>query len=186
MVDVIMRGCCGLETLAWSPEYLARVCKILVALDERDPGGKWANRPGASVAEILSAWHPQTTATMDQRVQVLDYLEPRHPKGTMRLLVALLPNVMAVATPTSRPQWRDWATTWVAGVTNADYWQQIEACTRRAITACGTDAERWLSLLKHVEHLPVSARILSFLQHSGTWPVRFSQEERAPFVGIVT
>ncbi len=146
----------ALETLAWSPEYLARVCNILVELDERDPGGKWGNRPGASVAGVLSAWHPQTTATVDQRIQVLEYVGPRHPKGAMRLLVALLPNSLGVATPTSRPHWRDWATTWSAGVTNADYWKQVEACARRAIMACGTDADRWCALLKHIENLPVS------------------------------
>jgi hypothetical protein len=44
----------ALEGLAWTPAYLSRVCAVLVGLDERDPGGRWANRPGATAASILN------------------------------------------------------------------------------------------------------------------------------------
>jgi hypothetical protein len=100
--------------LAWSREYLARACAVLVALHERDPGGRWANRPGESAASILLPWHPQTTASVDERIQVLDYVMTRHPGGAWRLLLGLLPDAMSHTLPTQRPHWRDWATTWVA------------------------------------------------------------------------
>jgi hypothetical protein len=57
----------ALETLAWHPDYLARVTVLLGELAELDPGGNWANRPISSLTTIFLPWLPQTTATIEKR-----------------------------------------------------------------------------------------------------------------------
>jgi hypothetical protein len=169
----------ALETLAWSPMYLSRVCAALVDLDERDPGGRWGNRPGASVTNILCALDPQTAAALDARLKILDYLLATHPKGAWRLLIALLPQVMLEsAEPTRRPNWREWAVSKAAEVSPAEYERQWEACAKRAITECRTDVDRWCALMEGIERIPVSGQgdlltALTALARSGR-----SQDER--------
>jgi hypothetical protein len=43
----------ALDRLAWSPKYLSRASLALAKLAEHDPGGKWANRPKASLRDIF-------------------------------------------------------------------------------------------------------------------------------------
>ena len=57
----------GLESLAWSAEYLSRVTIILGQLAEIDPGGNWVNRPLNSLTTIYLPWFPQTMADIDKR-----------------------------------------------------------------------------------------------------------------------
>ena len=54
----------ALETLAWSKQYLGEVASILLSLSDRDPGGRWSNRPANSLLEILSDWMPYTTPAL--------------------------------------------------------------------------------------------------------------------------
>ena len=53
----------ALEMLARSKDYLMRAALLLGHLDEVDPGGRWGNRPAASLRRIFVSWSPQTYAT---------------------------------------------------------------------------------------------------------------------------
>ena len=43
----------ALEILAWSPQYIARACRVLARLATLDPGGQYANRPKSSLRSIF-------------------------------------------------------------------------------------------------------------------------------------
>jgi len=175
----------ALETLAWTPSHLTRVCRILLDLSERDPGGRWANRPARSAAEILSAWYPQTVATAEQRIRVLDAMLSYRPRATWELLHSLLPQHMGHATPTHRPYWRDWATTWKPGATHADYWLQVNACAQRVIDQAGNDVNRWLKLLDEVERIPAALhrRLLDSLSTLAT--VSLTAEDQRKIADVI-
>ena len=76
----------ALEVFAWDPVYLSRATSILARLAGLDPGGRLMNRPQNSLREIFLCWHPQTTATLEQRLNTLDTLLHREPDVGWKLL----------------------------------------------------------------------------------------------------
>jgi len=151
----------ALETLAWSPSLLTRVCLILARLAQRDPGQRRTNRPINSLQEIFLPWLPHTAASVDERIRVLNVLATKEPEVAWRLLLSLLPTLHGVSTPTHDPAWRDWATIRIRGVTNAEYWRQIEACAPRLAEMVGTDSNRWIELIERIENFPAAARTVA-------------------------
>ncbi len=152
----------ALETLAWHPPYLLPTSLLLAELSERDPGGRWSNRPGNSLTEIFCSWLPHTAAPVDQRIQALRGISEKKPLGGWRLLLSLLPALHAHSMTTHTPRWRDWALNWRAGVTNADFAQQVEACGDRLVEMIGNDPTRWTDIIKHIAELPSTARTNAF------------------------
>ena len=74
----------ALEGIAWSSQYLAQAVDTLAALGNLDPGGRWANRPINSLGDIFLPGLPQTHATPDERLEVLERLVARFPKMVWR------------------------------------------------------------------------------------------------------
>jgi transcriptional regulator with XRE-family HTH domain len=145
----------ALETIAWSPQYLARVCRVLLDLDSRDPGGRWGNRPKTTLSQIFLPWYPQTTATVAQRLQVIDRLIEHRADAAWPLLLSLLPEMTGgAAFPIQRPNWREWPTTWSPGATNAEIWEQVCGTSERLIEQAGVNVDRWCQLIEHIERLP--------------------------------
>ena len=106
----------AVETLAWLPDYLADVADLLLRLEVGDPGGRLANRPSDSFSGIFSVWAPQTSASHQERLEVLTGLRDRlvdEPAGAtqlsamVRLLSGLIPRRGSVVIPGARPQIRD-------------------------------------------------------------------------------
>jgi hypothetical protein len=64
----------GLESIAWSTEYFARVTRILLELSKVDKGGRWSNRPIDSLRDIFVLGLPQTNASPEQRLAAWDAL----------------------------------------------------------------------------------------------------------------
>jgi hypothetical protein len=144
----------ALEGMAWERTLLPRVSIILAALDEMTPGVTSGNSAARSLQEIFMPWLPQTTAPIEERVNVLKMLVRERPGAGWRLLVGLLPNQQAFSTATYRPLWRDWALGWTSKVSTASYWQQFEACAHLLIQHLGDDIERWKVLIQQFENLP--------------------------------
>ncbi len=69
----------ALECLAWDRAHLRRVSNILARLDRLDRGGRYSNRPLASLRRIFLFWFPQTAAPLDARLKVLDGLRKHEP-----------------------------------------------------------------------------------------------------------
>ncbi|WP_029007349.1 helix-turn-helix domain-containing protein [Azospirillum halopraeferens] len=138
----------ALEMLAWSPDCLARVVQILALLAERDPGGRMANRPSASLRRIFLVWNPQTHASEADRLRVLDGLLRRHPEVGWETLLALAPTPNDMLMPSHLPQWRDFAGGRQESVTRAGIIRGYREIGTRLLDGAGVNAGRWKALLE--------------------------------------
>jgi hypothetical protein len=97
----------SLEVLAWSPDYLDRATNLLARLAEVDPGGKLANRPINSLAEIFLPWSPHTNAHPVARREGLRRVCEAHPEIAWSLIRQLLPGGKDSSFGTLKPEWRE-------------------------------------------------------------------------------
>ncbi len=141
----------ALETLAWSPTRLARVSLILARLSAVPIKGNWGNTPGSSLLSLFWTWMPQTAATLEQRIAVLDTLIARHPQVAFRLLDALVNVGHDTASPSSRPEWRDDDAGAGHGATNQDLYGMLVAAADRMITMSADHPGRIAALLDKVQ-----------------------------------
>ncbi len=111
----------ALEGISWNLEYLPRVVLILAKLSRLDPGGRWANRPFKTLREIFLPWHPQTRASVGERLQLLDLILSKEPEVGWKLLLSLIPKGREVSIPIHKPYFRDWAEGWKSKVTIKEY-----------------------------------------------------------------
>ncbi|MBZ6379849.1 hypothetical protein B5C34_13555 [Pacificimonas flava] len=137
----------ALETLAWDPRRLRRVAMILTRLAEIDRGGRLANRPDASLAEIFLPWHPGTHAPADFRLAVIDDIVAAHPKVGWTLLRRLLPDEIQTASGTARPRLRE-ADGPAPQLTHRDLAVTYDALISRAIAAATGNPARMQELLR--------------------------------------
>lgn len=96
----------ALEGLAWMPEYLPEVTKILFILSINDPGGGLSNRPFNSLMEIYKPWHYQTLAPLEPRMESLKNAVLLKKEIGWNLLIAMLPSNHGIAHPTFKMRWR--------------------------------------------------------------------------------
>ncbi len=156
----------ALETLAWDEGFLVRVCVILGELADRDPGGKWANRPANSLTEILLPWYPQTTAPISKRKVAVKILAREIPAVAWKLLLSLLPNQTDTSSPTHKPSWRNTIPDdWKESVTQKEYWEQASSYAELAVAMASDDMDKLIELIDQLDNLPPPAfnRILGHL-----------------------
>jgi hypothetical protein len=148
----------ALETIAWDPEYLTRVALILAKLAAIDPGGKTSNRPANSLVEIFLCWHPNTNASLKERLAALDYLIARNPSIGWSLISKLIPGLHNVAMNTPKPRYREAGASererLTYGVVNEGYRSIID----RVLSLAGHDSERWKALLHNIGNFEPSVR----------------------------
>lgn len=138
----------ALEALAWSPLYLARVAELLARLDAIDPKkSNFSNRPENSLRHLFLLWSPQTFATYDERMKVLDRLLQRYPEQGWRLLLKILPKGHDFSMPTSQPRWLDFSEWEREPVTYAMLHKGAVDISHRVIAAAGDNIERWTTLV---------------------------------------
>jgi hypothetical protein len=149
----------ALEIFAWEPQYLCRVTLILGKLSRLDPGGKLVNRPFRSLGEIFLWWHPQTPASLEQRLKVIDTLLQREPDVAWNLICNLLPTEGGGASfPTQKPLWREWGADYNPSVTYAEVNQWADAIAERMLSNAGINADRWNVLLDQLGSFPLASR----------------------------
>ncbi|MCP4035944.1 MAG: hypothetical protein GY733_03330 [bacterium] len=144
----------ALEALAWSPMHLSRATLLLGGLARRDPGGRLANRPSASLRGIFLPWHPCTAATLEQRLVALDLLRSREPDVSWKLLVSMLPENHSVGEINARPKWRDWAADSEEPILRTEYLQAISEVVDRMLVDAGDIGGRWADLASKIDDLP--------------------------------
>ncbi|MDD1537407.1 MULTISPECIES: helix-turn-helix domain-containing protein [unclassified Bradyrhizobium] len=137
----------ALESLAWAPQHLPHVSLVLARLDELDRGGRYANRPAASLRTAFLLWSPQTNATYSQRLKVLDRIRKRYPNPAWKLMLGILPTGHDSFSPTPLPRWRDFSTDKKEVVTYQLIGKGAEAVLDRLLEDVGSNAERWVTLL---------------------------------------
>ena len=142
----------ALESLAWSPLYLSRVAELLARLDAIDPKkSTFTNRPENSLRHFFLLWSPQTFATYDERLKVLDRLRDRYPEQAWSLLLKILPKGHDFSMPTSQPRWLDFSEWEREPVTYATMHKGALDVSQRVIDDAGDSVERWTTL---VDRLP--------------------------------
>jgi len=96
----------ALENLAWAPDRLTRVCKVLAKLTERKITDNWQNKPGNSLGSIFRSWMPQTAASLDERKKVLELLTRQFPVVAWRVCVDQFTVGPGIGHYSHRPRWR--------------------------------------------------------------------------------
>lgn len=137
----------ALETLAWEPSLLAPVGLILAGLAKVDPKGRLGNRPINSLREIFLAWHPGTSANLEQRLQVLDLIIKRHPDIGWKLLMALMPKTHDTSSPTHEPKWKDFGRSQREPLTRRALGITCQNYIDRALLHAGSDPNHWIELI---------------------------------------
>ncbi|MBX3292260.1 MAG: hypothetical protein KF881_05120 [Acidobacteria bacterium] len=144
----------ALEMLAWHPNYLSQSALLLAKLSRLDPGGNLGNRPPATLRGIFLGWYPQTTASLDKRLQAIDVLRRHEPDAAWNLMVSLLPQMHSVGHPSSKPRWREWNIPSEPAASYAEIWKLTEVLVDRMLADVGASAEKWSSLLGSLGQLP--------------------------------
>lgn len=137
----------ALESLAWAPQLLLHVSLALARLDQLDPGGRYLNRPAASLRTAFLLWSPQTNAIFSQRLKVLDRIRKRYPNPAWKLMLGILPTGHDSFSPTPTTRWRDFSTDKKEVVTYQLIGRGAEAVLDRLLEDAGSNAVRWVTLL---------------------------------------
>jgi addiction module HigA family antidote len=144
----------ALECLAWKPERLMRTAVILAQLSSIKIEDNWANKPLASLEAILSAWLPQTAATLDQRTSALETITKRFPRVGWQLALQQFAPGRHVGQYNWRPKWR----TDASGAGQMVPGTERVAFTRRALDVALAwpthDHETLGDLVEHIEGIP--------------------------------
>jgi hypothetical protein len=148
----------ALEVLAWDPEWLLQASLLLSRLSRIDPGGKLANRPIHTLQEIFLAWHPNTNASLEQRMPVLDHILHDEPEIGWRLILALLPANFGVAQNTATPRFREAGASEKEILTRGIVAKCYEAVIERALTLAQDNPERLATLIREVPLFPPKFR----------------------------
>ena len=145
----------AMESLAWSGDYLIRVCSILANLSSVDPGGQWSNRPANSLVTILLPWLPQTVGDSNKRYSALQAIARDHTDVAWKLLLDLLPKRHSTSSHTHRPKWRNFIPEdWKDGVTVRQYWKDVAFYANLALELAGNDPARLVELISFYFELP--------------------------------
>ena len=94
----------ALECLAW--KHFGRVSSILCELSMTVIDDNWSPKPISSLLGVYRSWLPQTAASIDQRIEGVEYLTKRFPAIGWKLCMDQLSTVARVAMPNYRPRWR--------------------------------------------------------------------------------
>jgi hypothetical protein len=173
----------ALEIMGWDTAHLSRVVLVLAHLAAIDCGGRIHPRPAGVLHDIFRFWFPQTSATIEQRLEVLDVLSRKKPEVAWSLLMELVPHGHDVADPGIKPRWRDYDGSQVKHITRADIFRQVEWAGNRLIQLASNDNAKWEALLKGFAKLPEVTQnaILKWLAE--TDPVRLPEPARARIWG---
>jgi hypothetical protein len=108
--------------------------------------------------DIFRFWYPQTSATIDERLQALDILSKREPEVAWTLLLDLIPEGQDTAIASVKPRWRDYDSSQARQVTDQDIERQVEWAAARLIEIAKGHPEKWPLLLKDLRKLPPFAQ----------------------------
>lgn len=170
----------ALETLAWNSDHLSRAALCLARLARIDPGGRTANRPAASLGQIFVLWYPNTTASLEKRLRVLDVIRKHEPAVAWHLLLRLLPSSHGgTCQHPHAPKWHDWKPDAPHSITHGEHFAAVEGVFGRLLSDAGIDAGRWSQLLGRVGDLWPSFREKFLEKLEQLDEALFSIEERA-------
>lgn len=137
----------ALEVLAWSPARLARVADVLAQLATTPIKGNWANTPLRTLESFFRVWWPQTAASVQQRISVLDRLIRMHNDVAWDLMYSQVPRFGGFATANARPHWRDDDSGTASQVTQTELGQAIAEIGSRIVAQAARNPTRIAQLV---------------------------------------
>lgn len=151
----------AMQSLAWSPKWLSRVTFILARLDTLDPKPPpYGDRTANCLREIYLLWKPQTCATLDQRLRVIDQLRKKNPDAAWKLMLGMLPSEHDSLTPSSKPRWRDFSVDEVEPITWSLIRRGAEAVSQRLLQDVKDCARHWISLIDRIRDFAIEPEVL--------------------------
>jgi excisionase family DNA binding protein len=144
----------ALELLAWEPMHLGSAAQTLAKLAERDPGGRYANRPMRSLRQIFLPWVPHTRASVEERLDVLDRLRHTSPDIAWKLALSLLPQLYDTGDPTHEPRWREGEPDPRPTISRVEWDQHTSTLVQRLINDAGHNGTRWSEIVSSLQSLP--------------------------------
>lgn len=155
----------ALETLAWAPNRLRRVSLILARLCAVEIQGNWGNNPQSSLLDLYRSWFPQTAATVDQRIAVIDDLIEHVPGAAFALLDSMTGPGADTASHIARPKWRDDDAGAGYGATGLERHTMEVAALDRQIAMSRGNAAQIAQLIPKYSHLdnPRQQRVIDLL-----------------------
>ena len=115
----------ALENLAWNPQSFPRVVDILArlyVLSESEAKDNWGHTPENTLQSLFLSWLPQTAASIDVRIQVLERLCQNYTELGWMICIEQLDWGRNLASPNPRPRWRDDAKNAGYGVSETEQW----------------------------------------------------------------
>ena len=106
----------ALERLAWDPDSLPKVVNILAHLCSYELPSNLGNTPMATLKSIFRCWLPQTSATVEQRIQALEMVTARSPGVGWELCTHQMFTGGDIGKYNARPRWRSDASGFGHGV----------------------------------------------------------------------
>ena len=97
----------ALEGLAWSPGMLPRTAFVIAKLAQIQIDDNWMNKPIESLRAIFRAWMPQTEATREQRIAVMNLLAREVPGVAWQICVDQFGDSHQVGHYSHKPRWRN-------------------------------------------------------------------------------
>lgn len=165
----------ALERLAWSPDYIDEVVRVLIGLERIDPGGRLSNRPRASLLGILSVWCPQTTAPLNDRLRCIKLIAD-HSERAFEILLALIPDGHPVQMSHPAPEFRDWRRE--AALTRAEVSDSISKVGSMLLKDFELTVERAKSLVARLNDFGADFRA-HFIDRVNKLAASWTHEERA-------
>jgi hypothetical protein len=138
----------SLESLAWYPAYLSRAAVVLARLAARDPGGRYANRPGNTLRELFLLWLWHTNASLQDRIRAIETIVGIEPEVGWSLLADILPSgVTSTSMNTHMPRWRPWAEGWSRERIQPQVQEYVLAVANLTLRLAGSDPSRWSQVI---------------------------------------
>ena len=173
----------GLEALAWSPRYFARVAEIVVRLRMHEPDDNWSNRPSATALALFRDWLPGTVVGVDDRMDVLRRLAPRHRASAIDVCSSLIELGSRTASRTAMPRWRP-----LEGdpetVTNVERWNARRAASTLLLDLAPFDGEELRRVIEFYDGLHPDD-LTRLRQEVERWGQEADDEAKAPIRDVI-
>lgn len=150
----------ALEAISWNKNYLTRVCQALAGLSEIDPGGRYSNRPFSSLVDIFIGWVTYSSATHDERANLIkEVLLKQYPDVAWRLMRDLLVGNTRTTSGLASPDYQDWAEGVDKSTKQSDYFSYVGKIVDMMISEADRDPDnRYIDLASNFDSYTVSQR----------------------------
>ena len=155
----------ALDVLTWSSDHLLAAADLLAELAEQDKEPEAGGQSAEMLRGIMCPWMPNTSATVDTRIAVLDALHDRHSDAAWRVAVSMLPSPGSSKSEGNTPRFRNWKAD-RKPVTNGDYYDAVSRASALMISWASSEPSRYADLIANSGRLlpPTRAELLRELR----------------------